>query len=93
MSNKKRFRAYISGSVQGVFFRWETKKLAKQLGINGTVSNLRDGRVEVIAEGEVKKLKELLNFLDHGPKYAQVSNIEIKWYPFIDEFSSFQISH
>jgi acylphosphatase len=93
MSQKKKFHAYISGRVQGVFFRWSTKKLAKKIEINGYVKNLQDGRVEVVAEGEEEKLKELIKFLQKGPKHARVHEVDVSWENYKDEYSSFQIAH
>lgn len=93
MSQKKKFHAYISGRVQGVFFRWSTKKQAKKLGIFGYVKNLRDGRVEVVAEGEEDKLKELIKFLHKGSKYAKVNDVDVSWESYKGNYSSFQITH
>ncbi|RLF60052.1 MAG: acylphosphatase, partial [Thermoplasmata archaeon] len=50
-----RVHVYISGKVQGVFFREYTRRKAKNLGIKGWVRNLPDGRVEAIFEGEKEK--------------------------------------
>ncbi|MBD3228961.1 MAG: acylphosphatase [Candidatus Lokiarchaeota archaeon] len=93
MSQKKRLKAYVSGRVQGVFFRWETRKLSKELGLTGFVKNLRDGRVEVVAEGEKKKLEKLLRFLHKGPKHARVSDVDVSWNSYKDEYSSFKIAY
>lgn len=58
-----RMTAHVRGHVQGVGFRWWTRSRALELGLAGYAKNLRDGRVEVVAEGaegDVAKLKELL---------------------------------
>ena len=55
----KRIHVIISGRVQGVFFRYNTNKVANKLGLKGFVRNLSDGCVEVVAEGSEDKLKEL----------------------------------
>ena len=58
-----RMTAHVRGHVQGVGFRWWTRSRALELGLTGYAKNLRDGRVEVVAEGaegDVAKLKELL---------------------------------
>ncbi len=68
--------ALISGRVQGVFFRQETKTTAEQLGLTGWVKNLKDGRVEVIAIGPKEKLETLLKWLHKGPENARVTRIE-----------------
>ena len=52
MKDKVRAHATISGRVQGVFFRMETKRAADRFGVSGWVRNLRDGTVEALFEGE-----------------------------------------
>ena len=89
----KRIHALVSGRVQGVFFRWETNDFAQNLGLKGWVRNLRDGRVEVVAEGEEEKLKELINFLHKGPKYARVTKVEVNWEKIKNEFKDFKITY
>lgn len=69
-------RFLISGSVQGVFFRQSTVNEATRLGLQGYVKNLRDGRVEVLACGEVRLLAQLEIWLQHGPPMATVSGVE-----------------
>ncbi|MFX0135712.1 MAG: acylphosphatase [Candidatus Hodarchaeota archaeon] len=90
---KKRIRAIIIGRVQGVFFRWETKEFATKLRIKGWAKNLRDGRVEVVAEGEEDELKELIKFLHKGPTYARVTKVEVNWEKFKNEFDKFFIAY
>lgn len=68
----------VSGRVQGVFFRDNTRKKATELGLNGYAKNMPDGNVEVIAEGNEEKLKELIEFIKKGPGVAKVTNIKIK---------------
>ena len=70
-------RYLISGRVQGVFYRASAQQQAKQLGINGWVRNLHDGRVELFACGHPQDLNELEKWLQIGPDYAKVSNIEV----------------
>ncbi len=72
-----RYHVYISGRVQGVFFRNTTKKKAKELGINGWVKNLDDGRVEAVFEGDEEKLNEMLDFCEEGPRLARVDDVEV----------------
>lgn len=67
----------ISGCVQGVFFRASTHKQALQLGVNGTVRNLGDGRVEVIAQGLDQPLDALIAWCHQGPAKARVDQVEI----------------
>ena len=51
----------ITGRVQGVFFRYSTNKVGNKLGLKGLVRNLPDGNVEVVAEGDEDKLKEMVD--------------------------------
>lgn len=67
---------FISGRVQGVFFRYSTRKQAKQLGVKGWVRNLPDGRVEVLACGGEHALAQLQAWLHQGPPGAQVAQVE-----------------
>ena len=62
--DSKRVRAHllISGRVQGVAFRYYTQDIAQKLEINGWVRNCWDGKVEIIAEGEENKVKEIINW-------------------------------
>ena len=66
----------VFGLVQGVFFRYTTRKVARKLGLTGIVKNLPDGSVFIEAEGPKDKLFELLEFSKKGPKYAQVEKAE-----------------
>ncbi|HID82831.1 MAG TPA: acylphosphatase [Chromatiales bacterium] len=69
-------RFLISGRVQGVFFRQSVVDEATRLGLRGYAKNLSDGRVEVLACGEVGLLAQLEAWLHQGPPMASVSGIE-----------------
>lgn len=70
-------RFFVSGRVQGVFFRASTQAEAQRLGINGWAKNLVDGRVEVLAQHEeVEVLDQLADWLQHGPPHARVESVE-----------------
>jgi acylphosphatase len=68
----------ISGKVQGVFFRQSTREKANELGIKGTVENLEDGRVKVIATGNKLQLDQLAIWCKQGPPKARVENVLIE---------------
>jgi acylphosphatase len=68
---------YISGRVQGVFFRDSTWQQASALKLSGGVRNLVDGRVEVQVAGEEADVQTLIKWLKIGPKLAKVSTIEV----------------
>lgn len=88
---KSRCHVFISGRVQGVFFRDFTQKRAEALGLTGWVRNVFDGRVEVVAEGEEEKLHLLLEKLKEGPPLARVDKIEVTWEEYKAEFTDFKI--
>lgn len=68
-------RCYVSGRVQGVFFRASTQEVATRLGLKGYARNLPDSRVEVLACGEHSSLQELEAWLWQGPTYAEVADV------------------
>jgi acylphosphatase len=68
---------YISGRVQGVFFRDSTRQKANELKLSGGVRNLGDGRVEVQVAGDEADVQTLIKWLKIGPKFAKVSTIEV----------------
>lgn len=68
-------RFLVSGRVQGVWFRESTRREAARLGINGSASNLPDGRVEVVAVGSGEDIDQLLAWLRHGPSMARVTEV------------------
>lgn len=76
MERKAAKRWYVSGSVQGVGFRYFAQHYATALGLSGWVRNLDDGRVEVYAAGPDSKLKELAAALHKGPRMADVRHVE-----------------
>jgi len=71
-------RIWVSGRVQGVFFRDSTRQVAQRLKLVGGVRNLRDGRVEVEVCGDANSVESLVKWLEIGPKLAKVTNIEVE---------------
>jgi acylphosphatase len=71
------YRYIVSGNVQGVCFRASTAQQALRLGLTGWANNLPDGRVEVLAVGGDAQVRELAQWLDHGPPLAAVEAVEI----------------
>jgi acylphosphatase len=77
---KARVKVLVSGRVQGVFFRQNTKEKARELGLKGWVKNLPDGRVEALFEGEKSLIEEILNwFKKGGVPLARIDNLEVSW--------------
>lgn len=66
----------LSGRVQGVGFRWFVQRNAERLGLRGHVSNLPDGRVEVVARGSATDLEQLSDALQRGPRMARVDSVD-----------------
>mgnify|MGYP005858153251 CR=1 FL=1 len=93
MSQKARVNIFVSGLVQGVFFRSETRAKAKELGLFGWVRNLANGRVEILAEGEKEKLEKLVDWAKRGPTSARVDGLEVDWQEYKDEFKDFEIRY
>lgn len=71
-------RCFVSGRVQGVFYRASTLSRAQALGVAGHARNLPDGRVEVLACGPVASVEALCAWLWEGPPMAEVSSVEIE---------------
>lgn len=89
----KRAHLVISGRVQGVFFRANTRREALNLGLMGWVRNLPDGRVEVIVEGEEDKVERLIHWCWEGPPLAIVREIDVEWEPPTGEYETFSIRY
>ena len=73
----KTIRIYITGSVQGMFFRQFIDKTAKELNLKGFVRNLDDGRVEVVVEGRIEPVTEMIKRCKAGPRHSSVKNVEV----------------
>jgi acylphosphatase len=93
MENKVRAHAIISGRVQGVFFRMETKRAADGFGVLGWVKNRRDGTVEALFEGDQDRVDAVLEWCKEGPAHAQVSDLTVVWEAYAGEFTAFDIRY
>jgi len=88
------FSAKVYGRVQGVFFRYFVKNVAKNLGLKGYVRNLPSGdAVEVQAEGAKQQLEKLVEQLKIGPRGAWVKRVEVNWSGYSGEFTDFSIRY
>jgi len=90
---KVRAHVFVSGRVQGVFFRYETRQLARRVGVTGWIRNLSDGRVEAVFEGEKDAVEQMIEFCRRGPPAARVDKVEVIWEPYKGEFNSFTIRY
>lgn len=91
MVEKNRVHIFVTGRVQGVFFRENTKRKAEKLGILSWIKNLIDGRVEAVFEGKKEKVEEITSWLKRGPFLAKVDNLEIDLEEYQGEFNNFEI--
>jgi acylphosphatase len=90
---KTRAHVFVSGRVQGVFFRSETKHKADRYDVKGWVRNLPDGRVEAVFEGEEEAVKALIEFCKRGPRGAMVTNVDLRWENLTGEFDAFKVRY
>jgi acylphosphatase len=90
---KARVHVFVSGRVQGVFFRSETKHEAESRDVKGWVRNLSDGRVEAVFEGEEETVKALVEFCRRGPLGAIVANVDLTWENYTGEFDDFKMKY
>ncbi len=84
---------FISGMVQGVFFRANTQKAALSFNLTGWVRNLPDGRVEAVFEGKEGNVDAMLQWCKKGPPFARVTDIGAIPEPFSGEFQQFSIRY
>jgi len=90
--DQSRVRLRIEGRVQGIFFRYSAVEEAVRLRLRGWVRNCPDGSVEVVAEGQKKKIEDLIRWCRHGPPGAHVHNVRIQWEDYRGEFKTFRIT-
>lgn len=90
---KRRAHLYISGLVQGVFFRSHVRSHASRYGLTGWVRNLRDGRVEVVVEGEEEDIEKVIHACRIGPRGARVDGVDVRFEDYKGEFDQFEIRY
>ena len=88
---KVRAHVFVSGRVQGVFFRVETRYEAMKRNVAGWVRNTSGGRVEAIFEGEREDVEKLIEFCRKGPSGARVTKVDVQWEKYSGEFKDFKI--
>lgn len=89
--SKTRVHLFISGRVQGVFFRARTRDEANRRNLTGWVKNLHDGRVEAVFEGDDEDIQSMINWCRTGPPHAVVTDVTVKRETYRGEFSDFTI--
>ena len=73
--DRVRVHVYVSGRVQGVYYRASTREKARELGVDGWVRNLSDGRVEAVFEGSEKAVDTLVEWCETGSRAADVEHV------------------
>lgn len=91
--SSKRVHIRVTGRVQGVFYRANTRETAERLGLSGWVRNMPDGSVEIVAEGDVKQLKALVDWCHRGPPGAKATGVKVDYEYFTGEFETFEIRY
>jgi acylphosphatase len=93
MTKMVRVHVFVSGKVQGVYFRQNTMETAKKYGVTGWVRNLPDSRVEAVFEGDSASVDKVVEWCKEGPPRAEVERVEVKNEDHMGEFSDFKISY
>jgi acylphosphatase len=91
MTDKISVRVMISGRVQGVCFRMETKRVADSHNVSGWVRNNRDGSVEAVFEGEKEAVDSVVTWCKKGPPLSEVSSVKVVEKGYKNEFKGFDI--
>ena len=86
-----RVHIFISGKVQGVFFRQAMKVISIKNSVYGSVQNLNDGRVEAILEGDADNVNTVIEWCYNGPANSRVESVEVKTEEPTGLFSSFDV--
>lgn len=89
--DKIRIHLFISGKVQGVYFRHNTRIVAMKFGVKGWVRNVEDGRVEAIFEGDAANVNAVVEWCHTGPPNAIVDGVKVEYDSYHDEFLDFGI--
>jgi acylphosphatase len=93
MSKKVRAHVIISGRVQGVFFRMETKRAADSCEVLGWVRNRRDGTVEAIFEGNEENVNSILEWCKGGPRLADVKKVDVELEDYTGDYYEFELRY
>jgi acylphosphatase len=89
----KRIHVYISGLVQGVFFRAAARRVAADLNLTGWVRNMDDGRVEAVLEGEDVDVDKMIEWFKVGPPAARIEKVTTSEEHYTGGFHDFGIKH
>ncbi|MDG6257146.1 MAG: acylphosphatase [Methanomicrobiaceae archaeon] len=90
---KRRAHVWVSGRVQGVYFRDATRESAERFGVAGWVRNLPDGRVEAVFEGDPGAVDRIVEFCRRGPRSARIERVVVEEEDFREEFRGFEVRY
>ena len=90
---KRRAHVWITGRVQGVFFRAYAREAAELIGIAGWIRNLPDGRVEAVFEGDADKAEKMIQWCYEGSPMGRVDRVEVLEEVYTGDFDRFMITH
>jgi acylphosphatase len=76
---RRRAHVFVSGTVQGVYFRATTREEARERGVDGWVRNLEDGRVEAVFEGPEDAVEAMVEFCHEGSSAASVADVDVSY--------------
>jgi acylphosphatase len=93
MEQNVRAHVIIAGRVQGVFFRAETQRAARRLGVAGWVRNRPDGTVEALFEGPEATVHQAIDWCWQGSPMAHVNDVSVRWEDYTGEFNSFSVTY
>jgi acylphosphatase len=79
MSDRERAHVFVSGRVQGVYFRDTTRQTAMAEGVDGWVRNRSDGRVEAVFEGGDDAVDAMIEFCHEGSPAASVEDVDVEY--------------
>ena len=89
----KRIHIFVTGRVQGVFFRQSTRVMGIKNNVNGWVRNLDDGRVEIVAEGKELNINAFVDWCKTGPANSRVDEFELSEENSTGEFENFEVRY
>ncbi|MBT8762682.1 acylphosphatase [Desulfohalobiaceae bacterium Ax17] len=87
----KSMHCLVSGKVQGVYFRAWTHDQAKNLNLTGWVRNLKEGQVEILAQGDEENLNELKKRLFQGSPLSRVESVHCEFIDYDKTYDKFEI--
>ncbi|SPJ16072.1 Acylphosphatase [Syntrophobacter sp. SbD2] len=90
---KRRVHVWITGRVQGVFFRAYTRDAAQLIGVTGWVRNLPDGRVEAVFEGGSDKVERMIEWCREGSPMSRIERVDLLDEVYIGDFDELAITH